>query len=70
MTRIQPSELMKIAMPLLIAWYFQRREGARTWADFAVAAALAYLGDPLVDRLEHRGIRSWKLGRTMAVVLV
>ncbi len=25
---IQPSEIMKIAMPLMLAWWFQRREGA------------------------------------------
>ncbi len=37
---------------------------------FAVAAALAYFGDPLVDRLEVMGIRGWKFGRTLAVVLV
>jgi predicted PurR-regulated permease PerM len=37
---------------------------------FAVAAALAYFGDPLVDRLELVGFREWKLGRTLAVVLV
>ncbi len=37
---------------------------------FAIAAGLAYLGDPLVDRLERRGFRSWKMGRTLAVVLV
>src|SRR5690606_31106907 len=24
---IQPSEIMKIAMPLMLAWWFQRREG-------------------------------------------
>ena len=35
-----------------------------------MATALAYFGDPLVDRLEVRGIRSWKMGRTLAVVLV
>jgi len=39
-TRIQPSELMKIAMPLMLAWYFQQREGARNWADFVVAGVL------------------------------
>lgn len=37
---------------------------------FAIAGALAYLGDPLVDRLERQGIRQWTLGRTLAVVLV
>jgi len=37
---------------------------------FAVAAGLAYLGDPLVDRLEHRRIRNWAYGRTLSVVLV
>jgi len=37
---------------------------------FAVAGALAYLGDPLVDRLERRGIGDWRVGRTLAVVLV
>ncbi len=37
---------------------------------FAVAAALAYFGDPLVDRFEVMGIRGWKMGRTLAVVLV
>ncbi len=39
-TRIQPSEILKIATPLMIAWYFQRREGARYWYDFVIAAVL------------------------------
>ncbi|PTD95815.1 rod shape-determining protein RodA [Pseudothauera lacus] len=39
-TRIQPSELMKIAMPLMLAWYFQQREGAINLRTFIVAAAL------------------------------
>src|SRR5690606_42095957 len=36
-TRIQPSELMKIAMPMMLAWWFQKREGAHGWGDFVVA---------------------------------
>lgn len=40
---IQPSELMKIAMPLMLAWWFQRREGRLRALDFAVAAALLAL---------------------------
>ncbi len=39
-TRIQPSELMKIAMPLMLAWFFQQREGSTRLADFLVAAVL------------------------------
>src|SRR5690606_16284563 len=37
---------------------------------FVVAALLAYLGDPLVDRLERQRIGRWRMGRTSAVVFV
>jgi rod shape determining protein RodA len=37
---VQPSELMKIAMPLMLAWWFQRREGQLRALDFFVAGAL------------------------------
>jgi rod shape determining protein RodA len=37
---IQPSEMMKIALPLMLAWWFQRREGQLRLADFAVAGAI------------------------------
>jgi len=37
---IQPSEIMKIAMPLMLAWWFQRREGQLRALDFAIAATL------------------------------
>lgn len=39
-TRIQPSEMMKIAMPLMLAWYFHRRETSLRLFDFAVAAVM------------------------------
>lgn len=39
-TRIQPSEMLKIATPMMLAWYFQQREGALRWYDFAIAAVL------------------------------
>ncbi len=42
---IQPSEIMKIAMPLMLAWWFQKREGQLRPLDFLVAAVL--LGVPL-----------------------
>jgi rod shape determining protein RodA len=39
-TRIQPSELMKIAMPLMLAWFFQQREGLIGLREFLVAGLL------------------------------
>nr|WP_232096546.1 rod shape-determining protein RodA [Denitratisoma oestradiolicum] len=38
--RIQPSELMKIAMPLMLAWYFQKREATIRLKDYLLAAIL------------------------------
>jgi len=37
---IQPSEIMKIAMPLMLAWWFQRREGQLRVPDFLIALIL------------------------------
>jgi len=37
---IQPSEILKIAMPLMLAWWFQKREGQLRPLDFGVAAVL------------------------------
>ena len=37
---VQPSEIMKIAMPLMLAWWFQRREGHLRVLDFVVALGL------------------------------
>ena len=37
---IQPSEILKIATPLMLAWWFQKREGQLRVFDFVAAAAL------------------------------
>lgn len=39
-TRIQPSELLKIATPLMLAWYFNQRESMLRWGDFLIATVL------------------------------
>ncbi len=39
-TRIQPSEMLKIAVPMMLAWYFQKREGQLRLLDFLVAIAM------------------------------
>jgi rod shape determining protein RodA len=38
--RFQPSEMMKIAMPLMLAWYFQKREATLKMSDYLVAAVI------------------------------
>ncbi|WP_295955860.1 rod shape-determining protein RodA [Rhodoferax sp.] len=37
---IQPSEILKIAMPLMLSWWFQRREGQLRPLDFLVGGLL------------------------------
>jgi predicted PurR-regulated permease PerM len=37
---------------------------------FLAAAVIAYMLDPLVDRLSEAGYRHWKVGRTLATLLV
>jgi rod shape determining protein RodA len=44
-TRFQPSEMLKLALPLMLAWYFHRRETSLRLRDFALAAVL--LGVPV-----------------------
>lgn len=39
-TKIQPSELIKLAVPIMLAWYFSKRESHPTVADFLIAGAI------------------------------
>ena len=52
---IQPSEIMKIALPLILAWYFERHEGTMSWRNFAVAAILVVVPFGLVVRQPDLG---------------
>ena len=53
--RFQPSELMKVAVPLLLAWYFQKFEGRINWKDFALAAVLIAVPVYLIKRQPDLG---------------
>jgi rod shape determining protein RodA len=53
--RFQPSELMKIALPLMLAWYFQKFEGRIRWRDFAIASALIVVPVYLIKRQPDLG---------------
>lgn len=39
-TRIQPSEMLKITTPMVLAWFFHHFEGARDWRHFLIAFIL------------------------------
>ena len=39
-TRFQPAEMMKLALPMMLAWYFHRRESGLRLSDFAVGALI------------------------------
>jgi len=53
--RFQPSELMKVALPLMLAWYFQKFEGRIGWKDFALAAVLIAVPVYLIKRQPDLG---------------
>jgi rod shape determining protein RodA len=53
--RAQPSELMKIAMPLLLAWFFQKREAMPRLRDYGIAAVLLLLPVALIARQPDLG---------------
>jgi rod shape determining protein RodA len=53
--RIQPAEIMKLGVPLVLAWYFDRREGAVGRMDFAVAALVVLVPVALIVRQPDLG---------------
>ena len=52
---IQPSEFMKIAVPLMLAWFFQQRAGTIQWQSFLIAAILLLIPVGLIARQPDLG---------------
>ena len=52
---IQPSEIMKIAMPMMLAWYFHKKDGMVKLQDFFVAFCLLLLPIFLIARQPDLG---------------
>ena len=67
-TVIQPSEILKIAMPLMLAWWFQRREGQLRPLDFAVAGLLLAVPVGLIMKQPDLGTALLVLGAGLAVI--
>ncbi|HEY4080762.1 MAG TPA: rod shape-determining protein RodA [Burkholderiaceae bacterium] len=54
-TQIQPSELLKFAMPLMLAWWFQKREGLLRLPDFLAAFVLLMIPVGLIAKQPDLG---------------
>ncbi len=52
---IQPSEIMKIGMPLMLAWWFQKREGQLRPLDFLVASVILVIPVALIVKQPDLG---------------
>jgi len=67
---VQPSEIMKIAMPLMLAWFFQKREGTIGWREFIVAAVLLILPIGFIVKQPDLGTAMLVLAAGMAVIFL
>jgi rod shape determining protein RodA len=65
---IQPSEILKIAMPLMLAWWFQKREGQLRPLDFLVASLLLMVPVGLIMRQPDLGTALLVLSTGVAVL--
>jgi rod shape determining protein RodA len=54
-TRIQPSELIKIALPLMLAWYFDRYEATLRLKNYLIAVVFVVVPVALIARQPDLG---------------
>ncbi|HUW25733.1 MAG TPA: rod shape-determining protein RodA [Gallionella sp.] len=54
-TTLQPSELMKIGVPLMMAWYFEKHEATLTLKNYFIAALLLLMPVALIMRQPDLG---------------
>ena len=67
---VQPSEILKIAMPLMLAWYFQKREGAIGWREFIVAAVILILPIGFIVKQPDLGTAMLVLAAGLSVIFL
>jgi rod shape determining protein RodA len=66
--RIQPSEIMKLGLPMMLAWYFHKREGGLRAIDFAVAAVIVLVPVALIIKQPDLGTALLVLGAGFFVI--
>jgi rod shape determining protein RodA len=65
---IQPSEILKIATPLMLAWWFQKREGQLRPFDFMVAGLLLVVPVGLIMKQPDLGTSLLVLAAGLSVI--
>ncbi len=65
---IQPSEILKIAMPLMLAWWFQKREGQLRPLDFIVGGLILFVPVALIMKQPDLGTSLLVLAAGLAVI--
>lgn len=65
---IQPSELLKIATPLMLAWWFQKREGQLRALDFVVAGVLLAIPVGLIMKQPDLGTSLLVMASGLSVI--
>jgi rod shape determining protein RodA len=65
---IQPSEILKIAMPLMLCWWFQKREGQLRPLDFIVAVVLLAIPVGLIMKQPDLGTALLVLSAGISVI--
>jgi rod shape determining protein RodA len=67
---IQPSELLKIATPLMLAWWFQRREGNLRASDFVIAFVLLMVPVGLIMKQPDLGTSLLVMAAGLSVIFL
>ncbi len=65
---MQPSEILKIAMPLMLAWWFQKREGVLRPLDYVVAFVLLAVPITLILKQPDLGTSLLVLAAGLSVI--
>src|SRR3569832_1922391 len=65
---IQPSEILKIAMPLMLSWWFQKREGQLRPLDYTMAVLILVVPVGLIMKQPDLGTALLVLSAGLAVI--
>jgi rod shape determining protein RodA len=67
---IQPSEFAKLAVPLMLAWFFQQRQGHLRWHSYVIGAVLLLLPVFLIARQPDLGTALLVVAAGLSVIFL